>query len=616
MRRILFALSFISIIFSCKEISLKKNDIVSSPELLQDSASIAQLYAEVLSKPETINDVFASSDSIAAGNPYLKQLVSYQKARLFTLTSQFKKADSIIAMVLTEAGDDTASYSLAKFYNLKGSLFLYQSHPEEGIQYLNKALQIYDLNNDSRQAAAIEFNIAQVFLSRHEYGKVQEYSMAAHKKLTALQDTLYLPIVKGLAAVSNAIIGKIKEAEIFATEGLEMSENYKNVSGAIFSKYAFGEIETQKGNYQTAIEHLKSSKELAIASNMRQVVLPNNAALLQSYLLLKEYENAVTIGEEALEMSEKMKAVDIRYNLLKNTSKAYAALGNHSKAFQYMNQAEEQYRLKSNESNQKIIHELLIKYDTEKKNNQILVHQKDLAVKNLWVIILIATLCFILLGFYFYRKNSLQKNKLLQQQKEKEISDALAVGEENERVRLAGELHDGIASNLVALKLQLEDISETKEATQKPLLLLEKTQKEIRYMAHQMAPVNFTKKSLAEAIKEFCNYCTSAKVKVDFVTNTDTINRDNNTLMMVYRAVQELIQNAIKHSGATHIIVQILENKNKLNLSVEDNGRGLDQSQGEFSNGFDSLKRRVNSFNGQMEIDSAVGRGTSLFITL
>jgi signal transduction histidine kinase len=85
---------------------------------------------------------------------------------------------------------------------------------------------------------------------------------------------------------------------------------------------------------------------------------------------------------------------------------------------------------------------------------------------------------------------------------------------------------------------------------------------------------------------------------------------------MLFRAVQELVQNAIKHADASEISVQLLSEGNNIQLLVEDNGCGFDVSDKSYLNGFESLNRRVKSFQGAMEIGSDPGKGTSVFITL
>src|SRR5690606_13113148 len=127
--------------------------------------------------------------------------------------------------------------------------------------------------------------------------------------------------------------------------------------------------------------------------------------------------------------------------------------------------------------------------DDEKKNNQILLQQKKIVQKNQSVYILGAFVFIALLALFFYRKNNLQEKKLLLQRRENDMLDALAIGEENERARLADELHDGVVSNLVALKLQLENTSIAGDSIEKSLGLINHTNNELRQLSHRMMPV-------------------------------------------------------------------------------------------------------------------------------
>ncbi|MEO6682080.1 MAG: ATP-binding protein [Ginsengibacter sp.] len=615
MKNSYFVIAALVLLMSCN--ATNEPSEISSQQFKEDSLSILNLFAKGLSHPDSTGFYFEKSLTIAGNNSKLQDYVRYSLARNYIMLGRFSKADSVTDVALKVFQLDSLNHATGKYYNLKGSILIYQSQQSEGMNYFKKALEVFEKHEDLKQAAAIEFNMAQLFLGSLEYPKVYEYSMSSHKKLEALSDTLYLPIVKGLAAVSSAIEGKLKEAEVFAAEGLEMSERYNNTHGRIFAKYAYGEIETQKENFEKAIAYLNESKELAQKAKLYQVVLPNNAAMLKCYLLLKEYDSAVAIGEESLKLSEQLKLTDIRYNLLKNTAKAYAELNNYGRAYEYMADAEELFRSKSNKSNQKIIHELLIKYDDQKKNNQILLQQKKIAKKNQSVYILGGIVFIILLVLFFYRRNNLQEKKLFNQSKEKAIMEALDIGEEKERTRLADELHDGIASNLTAVKLQLESSPFPKEETiKKSLELINHTNKELRYLAQRMAPANFEKSSLKDSLKDFCEYCSIPSRKIHFLTNVQKVNRDPSTKIMLFRSAQELVQNAIKHSSASEITVQLLSRENNIQLLVEDNGRGFDLNDENSSSGFESLNRRVKMFNGNMEIGSVPGKGTSVFISL
>src|SRR5690606_28970543 len=146
------------------------------------------------------------------------------------------------------------------------------------------------------------------------------------------------------------------------------------------------------------------------------------------------------------------------------------------------------------------------------------------------------------------------KYKLLMQMQERNLFFAVNDGEEKERKRMAYELHDGIASNLVAIKLQLENNTNNLSLSN-TLDLIGNTHQEVRKIAHNLMPIDFKSQNLVEAIESFCQECNSAKLPVHFQTNSNQIHLNKEKSIVLYRTIQELIQNSLKHANAKQIDV-------------------------------------------------------------
>ncbi len=153
-------------------------------------------------------------------------------------------------------------------------------------------------------------------------------------------------------------------------------------------------------------------------------------------------------------------------------------------------------------------------------------------------------------------------------------------------------------------------------AFERTMYMLDNSIKELLMVAHNLMPENLVKFGLDTALKEFCESITDSGVlKVSY--HTSGINRVQlvgDTEIIVYRIIQELINNTVKHAGATEIIVQLLAHNGKLNITVEDNGKGFDVHTLDMAKGFGwrNIKNRVEHLKGTLQVTSTPGKGTGV----
>ncbi len=218
----------------------------------------------------------------------------------------------------------------------------------------------------------------------------------------------------------------------------------------------------------------------------------------------------------------------------------------------------------------------------------------------------------------------LEKTKELNQ-KQYEVKRALLLGEEQERKRIATELHDGMGSMLSTLKLNAESIElDDKNLSDKELLaykniidLIDKACIELRNISHNMLPTGMEQfgliQSLQSIIKKINN---SGKT----IFNLDTYNlseRFNRELeLSLYRVTLELINNIIKHSNAKNATIQLIKNEDNITLMVVDDGIGFDINSIKEGMGLQNIKSRVDVFNGKLTIDTQPERGSTFIIEI
>jgi len=354
------------------------------------------------------------------------------------------------------------------------------------------------------------------------------------------------------------------------------------------------------------------------------------------YLLKKEYPNSALFADSALVLANQYNMPDLKQKLYALLSSLYYAKQNTELGYSYFTQYE---ILNDSILNMSVVNSTIRtekKFDTERKETQIKLQDAQLKQKNNLIYFLvagaIALLAISLLSYRNYRsRQKLQQLKIDELETEQQLlaTEAVLKGEEQERTRLAKDLHDGLGGMLSGIKYSLSNMKENLimtpdnvQAFERSIDMLDSSIREMRRVAHNMMPEILIKYGLDIALKEFCNEIDRSGV---IHTNYQSIDMDKTTVsqttaVTVYRIVQELVNNAIKHAGAENVLVQahISEAEKLLALTVEDDGKGFDitvlkQSSGI---GWSNIQNRVEFLKGKIDISSEPGKGTSVLIEI
>jgi two-component system, NarL family, sensor kinase len=281
------------------------------------------------------------------------------------------------------------------------------------------------------------------------------------------------------------------------------------------------------------------------------------------------------------------------------------------------------------------------KYETEKKETQIKklvaekkVQQLSIRQKNTLNYILIGSAAaFLIISLLIYgnykNKQKLQQQRINELENEKQLTatEAVLKGEEQERTRLAKDLHDGLGGMLAGIKYSLNTMKENlimtpanAQAFERSMDMLDSSIKEMRRVAHNMMPEALVKFGLDAALKDFSNDINrSGALQVSYqsigIENADI---EQITAITVYRIIQELLHNTMKHAAARSAIVQVAKSNGQITITVEDDGNGFDaeiltQPKGI---GWSNIQSRVEYLKGKLDIQSEPGKGTSVYIEL
>lgn len=589
-----------------------------SNEMSSDSLLMVDRIDSALRMPDKRDSLLVLARQQLENQPALQDTYRFSYSRFLLLNGNLGRAREQIALAMADFGTDSLAVGLAKYHNLLAAVEAYDNAQSESVYHFQQAIRLYEMHGDDRQAAVIRFNLANIFFSRHDYETAYKYSQEAKGALEEARDTANLTLCLSVLSIAATNLGHVDEAKRYASAALEWAASHTNLQGTIFSNYAMGEVELANKAFQVAIQRFSLAIELGESQGVLQWLVPIRATLLRAYLESGNFKEAVSAGEKLIEQATLFNNRDVLYSAHKNMALALESLGQYVQAYTSMKEAEELYRENMSVANERVVHDMLVKYEAERQSNTILKQESKLAKQRMWGVAILAGAAAFVFGLGWVWRNSQQKNKLLVKEKESAILQALNRGEEQERKRLAQELHDGVASNLVALKLQIEDWDAMSPESMRVLELVNKTHVEIRKVAQNLSPIDFNRVTLPKAIEAFAQRCTNERCDVIFHTNINeqADNFSHEMALMVYRAMQELVQNALKHAEASVINVQLMaKNREEFVLSIEDDGRGFPVAKGlPYTGVLYKLFRRLEKTNMDIDFESYPGSGTSVFI--
>ncbi|MDG5492548.1 sensor histidine kinase [Psychroserpens sp. SPM9] len=552
---------------------------------------------------------------------------------------KFKKIETATFQKF-EALKDSSAFKKILYHINKGDYILNSERFADSkaiVQYehaLNLSKQIeneYLLCEAIRRKCAYEFKTQQSTaelgnsLSRykaHAYDTYETFSVdffqLGHQMQKETRDTTVIKIdaFYDLIKTSKETNSRIAVGEAYQLTGVYYMLFAKNIDSTLLyfklakEKYntyttAFSKIKSigieinnslllqKKGEYEASLTKLDSIKKLEIPNQNLREQLSIYRFLKNAYLNINAYETAY-------EMQSIEKSIEDSLDLIKHKIS--------------IADIETSYKTKEKEQENK-------KLKTDKKN---LIYTAS-------SIFLFGTIIAFLLF-----KNTKRKQKLAEREKELETQklatvlkeqeltaiDAMIEGQEKERQRIANDLHDDLGGLMATIKLHFNALKEkhTPELYTKTNTLIDEAYQKVRTVAHAKNSGVIAKQGLLKAINEMADKISVANTMTIEVIDHGLENRLENSLeLTIFRIVQELITNVIKHANATEVSIHITNHDDSLNIMVEDNGKGFNPSQITKTNkgmGISSIDKRIEHLNGKMTIESEELKGTTVIIDI
>jgi signal transduction histidine kinase len=352
------------------------------------------------------------------------------------------------------------------------------------------------------------------------------------------------------------------------------------------------------------------------------------------FVYKKNYIAATEHFESALKMAsaENAEYLEEIYNCL---SEVYAERKQHQKAYEYQQKYLTLYESKKT-GQEKIVLDFMLHFQSmehEKtilqKQTEILAREATIKKRNQWIIamcLLLALLGIIIIMAYrnYHNRKTLmdQRMSALLQQEEIKRLKAEAEGADRERTKIAYDLHDGVMVRIANVKMNLHGLSSILQdfrennRYQDIIKQLDMATVELRNTAHNLMPEILLEGGVTQAIFYFCKTTEQATgLIIKFQQIGQPLPRlQPDVENSVYRIVQGLIQNVIRHAQATTCLVQLQCNDHLCSVTVEDNGRGFTKLKHDEGYGLKSIRNRIKLLNGIFEIESEEGNGTTAYL--
>jgi signal transduction histidine kinase len=572
--------------------------------------------------------------------------LAYLAGILYMDVGNYQLTDSFLVIAEQKFRQLNDKKNIAKLFNARGSQHVMLGNYWVAADAYTKAAEAFDELKDTANSIIAYQNLIAVL------GQVKNHERAivlGRKTLRLAEqqrDTLSVGYSLQNLVTDLIYTGRMDEATSYLDRLLNFgnTNSDQNLSAEIYS--TFGLYYFHKNDFAKAAGYFETAIQKAQSLDNKYQLANHYNSLGQAYSRLGRFlrsKEILTTGMNvARENHNKRAESDIALSL----SSLYDSTGDYAAAYNsLLLHAQLTDSILSGET-RNYTSQLEALYETNRKENEILrlqkvQQQKDFAIKrrNTYLAIGIGLIVLLIIILYLLRRNYGNKQKLAMQQaalleekiktieKEQQVSSLQSMinGQETERTRIAKDLHDGLGGIFSTVKMHYSTLQQDTPLVKdnplykKTLDLIDNASDELRKIAHNMMPEVLMKVGLVEALQDFCNNISSGKLlKITLQTFGMEKRLSSGTEIMLYRIIQELVNNIIKHAYATEAIIQINREGNRLSLTIEDNGKGFDTGEVEEkrSMGMATIRSRVDYLKGRLTIDSRKDIGTTVMIDL
>lgn len=569
-----------------------------------------------------------NTDSLHAvmesAQPYREQI----NASLKLLENfQLKNFDSTITVgnkALSMARRNTDSISVAEIMRHVGVASYFKGNYDVAALNFQSAIAILEKSNQPAKLAPVYNELAKLYRKTRDLDRALQNYNKADALYRQLKDSTGIAMILNESGVvfeyredfNEAIRRYSSSLDIAVKKGDSLSVSYSlsNIAGVyvIQKKFDFAERNLLRALHIR--ELLKDSFAIALTYSDLGVAMNGKG----------DYTKAIQYLDQSNRMAEQLKYPELQSNNYNELSSVAQKKGDFQQAFSYFLKRsairDSLYALEKT----KQIEELNARYESAQREKEIQQQKNRIRFQNLLIVGITGLVLLTgLLLLSWYRRSKLRqeaavKTEMMRQQEQ--AIRAVMEAEENERQRIAKDLHDGVGQMMSAAKMNLSafeselkfDNEEQRYSFEKVINLVDESCREVRTVSHVMMPNALLKNNLGDAIREFTGKLNQKELRISVYTEGLDERLDSNIETMLYRVVQECVNNTIKHARASTLDISLIRDKDGISGTIEDNGKGFDTGNTELMKGIGmkNISSRIEYLKGTVDVDSAPGRGT------
>lgn len=596
-----------------KEMALRQNNDEILNKAYGHVYNVSILAGDIDKAEEAISDLEKLYQKI--NDPLIKSMIFQGKARFYLEKADYKNAIEIyqqaIEFIQQNITKDKAFESHLAHINL------------------NYAITLMSWAYTKRSSGSLSTEEAENYKKKclDKMTQALNYFLKVNEVSQATLTYSNLAVLYQIFADKDSIL-------YYSEKTLQLAQDNNDLQKTAMAYASLADYHYSEANFGLALDYIAKSLKIYEEQGAEKHI---GNALTQSakvFLRLKQYDRALIDFKKSLEKFESVGYTHGIMSVEKMLSEVYELQGNYEKAlFHFQNYSDKQKEVISEQS-VKDIAWMRAKYDSENRERKITelqnIHlKKEKQIKNNWIVIilLISVLLISVLMLIVFRtkslsqkkKHELEKQEMLTRLKEEELKSIIKILESKEKIKqkIAHELHDrlGVMLGTIKLYVETEKNKATHEASQnnlqKGVELLEISIEEVRAISRELSSPTLEKFGLNPAINELVKSINQTKrINIEYQYSSG-IALDSKAQIHIYRIVQELLSNAIRHSKANRILLKLDTKQGAISLTYVDNGIGFSESQAKQGIGWKSIYSRINQLKGVVEFQ-AYPEGTSI----
>lgn len=555
-----------------------------------------------------------------------RNIISIYKLR-GNMTKALETGQTAIQLLHSKPGDPEAEKEKARIQNNMAAIYMKSGDYSNAIKYAHDAQSAFQKYPDEEGLASVTFNLGNIYEEHKEYTK----AIAQLNEAAKLYDQLNNQ--RELAKVFNSLGNVYYNMEQYgvALKNYKQSIEIRNrngyeddIKGSLFN---IGVIYETLSTPDSAFHYYTLSLKQSERSGNTEGLYEGYRAIGGLMSDQGKHNIAIPYLHKALWLTQKTGALPERLITLGEIGKAFKRSGNKDSALFYTDQY-----LALNDSLHESLRSAIELESTIKEQDYKLKisYEKNRSQKYIIAGMSLAIILLLIIFFLIYKsaraKRNMRQLKYALKEQELQSLDAMLEGQEKERKRLSLELHDTIGSILAATKYAFKSmensleriVSENKHQYTKINGMLDEAMDSVRRISHDMATGILTEQGIEGALKQLCErFELSGRITITLNTYGLDEKVDSAIELNIYRVIQELLTNIIKHAQAQKVVIQLTKSHKNINLMVEDDGKGFDVKDTAGKGiGLSNINNRVQKLNGSWNIDSVKGKGTTIIIDI